>query len=694
MLKIINVYSLVFMAIVFSECIKANNLVINKIYPEPNYKYKAILSDVKKITDGKIERFPMWTKSGSLGWVSKTPVSIEINNKNNSNKYSTSILRIHSAKGLYAGVDLPRQIDVYQIVNGKYQFINSVFFKTDDYSDKEGHWLDVPLYNKNEDLMVVINSSSKYLFIDEILIVDMQGVKKQVNNDGNSLSKKEAIKDSVSRLKLRLENKIRKKSNDIKILNSGIYSWIQNPWGVLKDTDRPKFNDEVEIFGFNMGKEAVCIAVLNREEEKVSFRLQYDKKINSDAIKVNKLLPVLAANGEYIYDVIKPIKNIFNVKGDNVEYIWLSLDLSKMKIGDSSYNIELYSEKDNKLLKKFKLMLTNIDIGSSDFKTLKAINWAYSDDMPIWKNEQVKLLSEYGVNVFVVHPRNIPGLKLDGDMEKDKIRRFENNIEMFKGAGKILFYLGWSSKNNPFNSRDVRRSISIKDSIRLKRWVREIAKLIKVHGLTFDQWAIYPIDEPRGKEHLFLKKLAAIVKQVNPSINIYANSASSNSEPTGVSDIIELNGLVDIWQPHLELAKGKLSDYLNNTQGSWWIYHNPKSPAKAASPLRDYRKTSWWAWHLGAKGVGFWSFSDTGGSSAWDDFDGYRPDWAVVYESENGVLSSRRWEAFRDGLEDYKLLSISGISYTDADMQEDWTWSDFQKRRRAIILKLKQEYKN
>lgn len=60
---------------------------------------------------------------------------------------------------------------------------------------------------------------------------------------------------------------------------------------------------------------------------------------------------------------------------------------------------------------------------------------------------------------------------------------------------------------------------------------------------------------------------------------------------------------------------------------------------------------------FGASGVGFWSYSDTNGSSAWNDLDGKYPDWAVVYEADNRIVSSRRWEAFREGLEDYSLLS-------------------------------------
>lgn len=72
---------------------------------------------------------------------------------------------------------------------------------------------------------------------------------------------------------------------------------------------------------------------------------------------------------------------------------------------------------------------------------------------------------------------------------------------------------------------------------------------------------------------------------------------------------------------------------------------------------------SWQAFYLGFKGAGFWNYADTGSGenlgSAWDDFDGKRPDFSVIYEGENGtIVSSRRWEAWRMGVEDYELLTL------------------------------------
>ena len=88
---------------------------------------------------------------------------------------------------------------------------------------------------------------------------------------------------------------------------------------------------------------------------------------------------------------------------------------------------------------------------------------------------------------------------------------------------------------------------------------------------------------------------------------------------------------------------------------------------------------AWNAWNIGASGIGFWSYSDTQGSSAWDDFDGVRPDWAVVYEGDGKPITSRRWEAFREGVEDYKLLKAG---YADENSTCFSSLIDYKLRER------------
>jgi hypothetical protein len=64
----------------------------------------------------------------------------------------------------------------------------------------------------------------------------------------------------------------------------------------------------------------------------------------------------------------------------------------------------------------------------------------------------------------------------------------------------------------------------------------------------------------------------------------------------------------------------------------------------------------WKAYHRGYEGVGFWSFNDSGTTSVWDDYDWVTDDYSVVYEGTNKPVTSVRWEAWRQGIQDYRLL--------------------------------------
>ncbi len=86
------------------------------------------------------------------------------------------------------------------------------------------------------------------------------------------------------------------------------------------------------------------------------------------------------------------------------------------------------------------------------------------------------------------------------------------------------------------------------------------------------------------------------------------------------------------------------------------VYSNPSYPSKSENP-DFFRKLPIKAICLGASGVGFWAYNENDGTSPYNDFDGTRADWSVVYMDDSGLTSSARWNSFKDGIEDYKLLS-------------------------------------
>ena len=94
-----------------------------------------------------------------------------------------------------------------------------------------------------------------------------------------------------------------------------------------------------------------------------------------------------------------------------------------------------------------------------------------------------------------------------------------------------------------------------------------------------------------------------------------------------------------------------------------WMYE-ALAPAKSFSPYQYYRLMPWKAFKLGLTGVGFWTYANHYKISSWDDTGIPKGHYNVVYKEYNSpvntlgekLIPSRRWEAFREGIEDYQYL--------------------------------------
>ena len=185
----------------------------------------------------------------------------------------------------------------------------------------------------------------------------------------------------------------------------------------------------------------------------------------------------------------------------------------------------------------------------------------------------------------------------------------------------------------------------------IAEWVRHLAKL----GLTHNDFAFYPIDEPGGGEgrvEAFIR-YARPIKEVDPSLKMYTDPTEG---PT-MEDLKKMAPFVDIWCPNRDgylLHKGgEKLDFIKSTGKTVWTYEC-EGNAKHQSPLGYYRAQAWLVFGRGLTGIGFWSYC-TSRFNPW-----YVPrgdqDYLLIYPGD-GVVTSKRWEAVRDGVEDYNLLA-------------------------------------
>lgn len=186
-----------------------------------------------------------------------------------------------------------------------------------------------------------------------------------------------------------------------------------------------------------------------------------------------------------------------------------------------------------------------------------------------------------------------------------------------------------------------------------KTALAQLVEHLEARGIDYDHWAFYPVDEPWNTGFTlvpYLKRFCEMVKRADPNAQNY-------TDPCGlvrVEYIEEFRDLIDIWQPEMNLLKRdpELVEWFKNNAKHYWAYEAP-GPAKDFLPLGHYRAYSWLAWKFGCEGAGYWIYKAN--DIWWPIVSG---DWSSAYQTNDEVVPSRRWEADRDGVEDYLALHV------------------------------------
>jgi hypothetical protein len=184
-----------------------------------------------------------------------------------------------------------------------------------------------------------------------------------------------------------------------------------------------------------------------------------------------------------------------------------------------------------------------------------------------------------------------------------------------------------------------------------KTAVRVLAEHLQSVGWGYDRWAFYPIDEPWNTGETVIPELrwfCVLVKAADPNARNYADPAGN----VDAGKVAEFKDLIDVWQPEVNHLKRdpELLAWFQQNAGAFWAYE-ATAPGKNLLPLGYYRSYGWLAWRFSLEGAGYWCYK--GDDLWWPIRSG---DWSVVYQTNDLVVPSRRWEASRDGVEDYRAF--------------------------------------
>ena len=349
----------------------------------------------------------------------------------------------------------------------------------------------------------------------------------------------------------------------------------------------------------------------------------------------NDALPVLDRSG------------VITLAPGEARQVWVVADTHGLKAGTHRITLHLGTLS---ITPTFRALPIEIEVWPVRLpKVYAQMNWARVDAGRI-PDQMVRDMLDHGVSVFY-GPSASVSVNAEGKQAGPvDWQQFDATLKRLPDYAQVLFSAPptrrWPEGSAP-KAWDDRWVAGFSTAVLV------LAEHMNAVGWGYDRWAFYPIDEPwlTGDTHLpHLRRFCQAVKSADPKARNYADPAGL-VRVEGVSKFVDL---IDVWQPEMNLLKRdpKLVAWFRRNARAFWSYEAP-GPSRDLLPLGHYRGFAWLAWKYGTQGAGYWVYRDL--DLWWPVQAG---DYGAVYPAGDEVVASRRWEASRDGVEDYRAFHM------------------------------------
>jgi hypothetical protein len=390
-------------------------------------------------------------------------------------------------------------------------------------------------------------------------------------------------------------------------------------------------------------------------------------KIDSNKVfKVRRAIYVKGSTVGSIADALVLQEEPFNLQPGELRQIWLTIYNPTLTAGTYKGQVGVWAKSEKTKDLSIETLPVNIEIQKHKFPekfALSTCNWAYYKVAS--STEMAKDLRNHHINVYTIPPQDLPFLRFSSDrpgvIRKPNFTKLDNALRYHNYAGTYLLCLDFNRNKKDHGRFGNVKWMSGQWKGVFSQWLKNMVKHLNNAGVSYDKFALYPFDESLCDDFY---KLAQLIKDTDPKVRIYANSFGK-----GPKEFARFKGLIDIWclqDSHCE----RHPQWLEQIKGfgkKVWTYECLR-PMKAKDPYSYFRLLPWRAFKRGQTGAGFWIYyyglNFKTGAVPWDDT--LRPQGfsGVVYGSRvspvpghgENIVPSRRWEAWREGVEDYQYI--------------------------------------
>ena len=403
----------------------------------------------------------------------------------------------------------------------------------------------------------------------------------------------------------------------------------------------------------------VPVVLFNVTDHLLNARIITDNQ-NKD-IKVTPLHAINTASslGEESWDALPEMdeSGVISIPSLSSREIWLDIEIGKVKSGKHNIDVTVQALNGTGVLDsptsphavpapetKFKIALDVLPFKMAPSSDFHLCTWSPST------GPDIPALLDHGNNVFqLVNPtftynskNELTGLDYT---ETDKV------LNGLKGKEVFFLVAGMPGIKEEFASEGYKKQFG--------RYLKDLVSHLSGFGVGIDQFALYPIDEPGGSGWKAVNQLVQfglISKEINPDIMIYTDGGGELPMFQAMAKCL------DIWSPTIDWVADKTPEMnLMRTKGKFlWSYNCSYASSRPVGPnikninlIYEFRTAALLALRNGVSGIGFWCYNSSG-ENPWSRI---KLEYNLVYPGISKSITSRRWEAVREGIEDYRIVA-------------------------------------
>jgi len=343
--------------------------------------------------------------------------------------------------------------------------------------------------------------------------------------------------------------------------------------------------------------------------------------VNADALRTYVVGFIRSKRYGWVPDPIFAAKSV-HIAPYHTAGLWIQVDSRNLRPG--SYTGQITLNHASGKPRRIRLDVTVLPVKLPEETPIYVQAWMRTIEGQSADPGNVRWLRDHGINV-VGQSRKGPDKNL-------------------KQQGQLRLLL--DGINPPYTAENVAKTV--------QKW--------KDRGLSYEDWAVYLGDEPDDAGWHWRVEKARAIRQCDPNIRFYANPGWQAH-----TSMVTLKGLapyVDYWAPYVgHLRHADRLSFLKSTGKPVWFYKCDGFLSKNPAMCFNYfRKFGWVTFYYDIDGCGFWALSG-GHGDPWNDLDaqgvdGDGADPVIAYPGRDGFVSTRNSEGFREGIEDYKYLTL------------------------------------